>query len=164
MSTKLKTLIFSAMLMLTTAWAQDQITGTVLDDRGQLVPNAEISIGKSKTKTNAEGHFALPDQAGPITIHVTGNYIAAQNQTLSASDSHQNIEIHIHYTIGKQHETLVITATALDPSIDRRNGAVYKNTLFNRDDQLMDTLAAGINTGQHEGGGKSLEIRRFGYN
>jgi hypothetical protein len=28
----------------------------------------------------------------------------------------------------------------------------------------MDSLAAGINTGQHEGGGKSLEIRRFGYN
>ncbi len=28
----------------------------------------------------------------------------------------------------------------------------------------METLNAGINAGQHEGGGKSLEIRRFGYN
>lgn len=33
-----------------------------------------------------------------------------------------------------------------------------------RDDQIFDTLAAGINAGQHEGGGKSLEIRRFGFN
>jgi outer membrane receptor protein involved in Fe transport len=29
---------------------------------------------------------------------------------------------------------------------------------------LVQTLNAGINAGQHEGGGKSLEIRRFGYN
>src|ERR1051325_11481663 len=165
MPTKLKTLILSMMLLMhATAWGQNQITGIVLDDRGQIVPNAEISTGQSKTKTDGEGRFALPDQSGSITIHVSGSYIAPENKTLSASDSHQNIEIHIHYTIGKQHESLVITATALDPSIDRRNGAVYKNTLFNRDDQLMDTLAAGINTGQHEGGGKSLEIRRFGYN
>ena len=28
----------------------------------------------------------------------------------------------------------------------------------------METLNAGINAGQHEGGGKSLEIRRFGFN
>ncbi|HEY6184719.1 MAG TPA: TonB-dependent receptor [Terriglobales bacterium] len=152
------------ILTIATAWGQNQITGIVLDDRGQLVPNAEVSIGQAKTKTDAEGRFSLPDQSGSITIHVSGSYIVPENETLSASDSHQNIEIHIHYTIGKQHESLVITATALDPSIDRRNGAVYKNTLFNRDDQLMDTLAAGINTGQHEGGGKSLEIRRFGYN
>jgi len=45
-----------------------------------------------------------------------------------------------------------------------RNDAVYKNTLFNRDDQIFDTLAAGINAGQHEGGGKSVKVRRFGIN
>ncbi|MBO0719907.1 MAG: TonB-dependent receptor, partial [Blastocatellia bacterium] len=33
-----------------------------------------------------------------------------------------------------------------------------------RDDQVFQTLDAGINAGQHEGGGKSLEIRRFGFN
>src|SRR4029077_4529310 len=62
------------------------------------------------------------------------------------------------------HESMVITATSLEPEIDRRNGTIYKNTLFVRDDQIFDTLAAGINAGQHEGGGKSLEIRRFGFN
>jgi hypothetical protein len=55
-------------------------------------------------------------------------------------------------------------STALDPTIDQRNDTVYKNTLFGRDDQLVETLNAGINAGQHEGGGKSLEVRRFGFN
>ncbi|MEJ7713569.1 MAG: TonB-dependent receptor plug domain-containing protein [Pyrinomonadaceae bacterium] len=32
------------------------------------------------------------------------------------------------------------------------------------DDQILFTLNAGINAGQHEGGGKSLEVRRFGFN
>ncbi len=59
---------------------------------------------------------------------------------------------------------MVITDTTLDPTIERRNDTIYKNTLFSRDDQLLQTLAAGINAGQHEGGGKSLEIRRFGFN
>ena len=59
---------------------------------------------------------------------------------------------------------MVISASALNPTLDQRNDNVYKSTLFNRDDQIFDTLAAGINAGQHEGGGKSLEIRRFGFN
>ena len=42
--------------------------------------------------------------------------------------------------------------------------AVYKSTLFSRDDQVFYTLDAGINVGQQEGGAKSLEIRRFGFN
>jgi len=58
----------------------------------------------------------------------------------------------------------VIEAANLDPAIERLNDTVYQNTLFARDDQLFQTLDAGINAGQHEGGGKSLEIRRFGFN
>ena len=40
----------------------------------------------------------------------------------------------------------------------------FNRTLFTRDDQVFQQLNAGINAGQHEGGGKSLEIRRFGFN
>ncbi len=45
-----------------------------------------------------------------------------------------------------------------------RNSEVFNRTLFNRDDQVLQQLNAGIDAGQHEGGGKSLEIRRFGFN
>ena len=48
--------------------------------------------------------------------------------------------------------------------MDLRNSEVFNRTLFTRDDQVMQQLNAGIDAGQHEGGGKSLEIRRFGFN
>src|SRR5689334_7299144 len=60
--------------------------------------------------------------------------------------------------------TIVITAKPVEPAVDRRNGKVFERTLFSRDDQIFHVLDAGINAGQHEGGGKSLEIRRFGFN
>jgi outer membrane receptor protein involved in Fe transport len=62
------------------------------------------------------------------------------------------------------HESIVIRATVLQPDVDRRDSEVFDRTLFTRDDQLLQVLGAGINAGQHEGGGKSLEIRRFGFN
>ena len=51
-----------------------------------------------------------------------------------------------------------------EPGIDLRNEEVFNRSLFSRDDQVLQQLNAGINAGQHEGGGKSLEIRRFGFN
>jgi len=45
-----------------------------------------------------------------------------------------------------------------------RNAEVFERTLFTRDDQVLQQMNAGIDAGQHEGGGKSLEIRRFGFN
>jgi hypothetical protein len=62
------------------------------------------------------------------------------------------------------HYSLVITATPLGPQIERRSTKVFEETLFSRDDQVFHLLDAGINAGQHEGGGKSLEVRRFGFN
>jgi outer membrane receptor protein involved in Fe transport len=62
------------------------------------------------------------------------------------------------------HESITITASPLGPRIDPRNAEVFRKTLFTRDDQVFHLLNAGINVGQHEGGGKSLEVRRFGFN
>lgn len=66
--------------------------------------------------------------------------------------------------IPKIHTSVVITDTVVEPSVDRRNEAVFKDTLFSRDDQIFQQFAAGISAGQHEGGGKSIEVRRFGFN
>src|SRR6267142_1641637 len=62
------------------------------------------------------------------------------------------------------HTSITITATPVEPAFDRRNSDVFSQTLFSRDDQMFQALDAGIDAGQHEGGGKSLEIRRFGFN
>jgi outer membrane receptor protein involved in Fe transport len=61
-------------------------------------------------------------------------------------------------------QSIVITATPIDPAVERRNKEVLEKTLFSRDDQVFHLLDAGINAGQHEGGGKSVEVRRFGFN
>ncbi|MCC6587647.1 MAG: TonB-dependent receptor [Bryobacterales bacterium] len=63
-----------------------------------------------------------------------------------------------------RHDRIVVTASATEPAVDLRNAETFNRTLFTRDDQLFQQLNAGINAGQHEGGGKSLEIRRFGFN
>ena len=60
--------------------------------------------------------------------------------------------------------SIVITAAPVEPVLDRRNEAVFRQTLFSRDDQVFHLVAAGIDAGQHEGGGKSIEVRRFGFN
>src|SRR5215217_5642550 len=62
------------------------------------------------------------------------------------------------------HTSIVISASPLQVEVDRRNSEVFSRTLFSRDDQIFHVLDAGINAGQHEGGGKSVEIRRFGFN
>ena len=54
--------------------------------------------------------------------------------------------------------TVVITAKPLEPTIDTRNAEVFQQTLFSRDDQIFHQLNAGINAGQHEGGGKSIRV------
>ncbi len=61
-------------------------------------------------------------------------------------------------------QRIEVRAAPIEPALDRRNEEVYNRTLFSRDDQLFDLLAAGISAGQHEGGGKSVEVRRFGFN
>jgi outer membrane receptor protein involved in Fe transport len=151
-------------------WAQSTqpISGVVLDDKGSVVAGATVAIQGTAAavegRTDSEGQFSIAAPPGPVTVSVTGKYIVTEEQTLDASAPRQSLDIHIHYRIAPVHDSMVITASALDPTIDRRNETIYKDTLFSRDDQVFNTLAAGINAGQHEGGGKSLEIRRFGFN
>jgi hypothetical protein len=64
----------------------------------------------------------------------------------------------------KIHTSIVITASSIEPALEMRNAEVFEKTLFSRDDQVFHQLLAGINAGQHEGGGKSIEVRRFGFN
>lgn len=144
------------------------VSGVVMTEKNEVVPNvlvaAEGDSGTSQAVTDSNGNFQLRASQSRLKLTVTGKYVVAPEKILSASEISEGLVLLIHYTIPLVHEDLVISATALNPTIDERNDTVYKDTLFSRDDQLMDTLAAGINTGQHEGGGKSLEIRRFGFN
>jgi hypothetical protein len=95
---------------------------------------------------------------------VSGKFLQTTTYQVSSVQETTALVIKVREIIPQLRQSVVITATAPDPSIDRRNDTIYKNTLFLRDDQLFETLDSGINAGQHEGGGKSIEVRRFGFN
>jgi outer membrane receptor protein involved in Fe transport len=161
-------ILFLALPVALRAQSLRTISGVVLTDKQEAVANVTVvarwDAGTSEALTDARGSFHLVAPREPLTLEVTGKYVAFEPKHLAAGDAADKLELEVSYSIPPVHESLVISASALNPTIDQRNGNVYKSTLFSRDDQIFDTLAAGINAGQHEGGGKSLEIRRFGFN
>lgn len=160
-------LLLSAPLTVS-AQSTRTLTGTVVNARNEVVRGATVTIktsaGDKTAVTDGEGNFGLPVPRENLLVRVSGKNIAANETIVSADAPSEKLRLEVEYVIPQIHDSLVISASQLDPSIDRRNETIYRDTLFSRDDQVFHTLDAGINAGQHEGGGKSLEIRRFGFN
>jgi hypothetical protein len=160
--------VFLAMTARSQPTPLRSISGVVVTDKNEPVAGAtvvaEYSSGRKEMVTDSNGAFRLVVPSEAVTLNVVGKYLVFEGKRLDASESAANLRLQVSYTIPPVHESMVISASMLNPAIDQRNDNVYKSTLFSRDDQIFDTLAAGINAGQHEGGGKSLEIRRFGFN
>ena len=157
--------LFAAMC----AYAETTVSGRVLDPQGNAVPAATVTLqtasGYSQTAaTDAEGRYrisAVTDGVYRIQAESPGLSSAARKLTVSGA----SVELDVVLSqLAPQHQSIVITANQVEPAIDLRNAEVFNRTLFTRDDQVLQQLNAGINAGQHEGGGKSLEIRRFGFN
>jgi outer membrane receptor protein involved in Fe transport len=144
------------------------LSGVVVSNKREAVEGARIIVrhgaGEQQAVSDAEGKFSLRLPEGTLTLRVEGKYIVPSERQIGPGEKTDNLEIEVEFIIPPVHESVQIMASPLDPSIDRHNDTVYKITLFSRDDQVFHTLDAGINAGQHEGGGKSLEIRRFGFN
>ncbi|PYP87956.1 MAG: hypothetical protein DMF61_07595 [Blastocatellia bacterium AA13] len=144
------------------------ISGVVVSDKNESVAGASVTAshfwGSETAVTDSNGSFSLTAPVGVVTLRIEGKNLNPLETNIGANESTSELRIKVTFIVPQVHESIVITASALDPSIDRRDDAVYKGTLFSRDDQVFQTLNAGIDAGQHEGGGKSLEIRRFGFN
>jgi outer membrane receptor protein involved in Fe transport len=144
------------------------LSGTVISQQNELLPGVKLvvrsSLGVQETTSDAEGAFRLEVPREPLSLLLTGKNVQPTTRIISADEATENLRLAVQLIVPPVHESVVIVATQLDPSIERRNDSVYQSTLFSRDDQLFDTLNGGINAGQHEGGGKSLEVRRFGFN
>ncbi|MDQ3320927.1 MAG: TonB-dependent receptor [Acidobacteriota bacterium] len=148
--------------------ADREFSGTVVTPQFELVPNVSIEVetgdGKLQTATDEEGKFSVKVPNEAISVRFFGKNLNGATQIFAPGDQIENVQIKISYIVPPINESVVIQAENLSPEVERRNDTIYKNTLFGRDDQLIQSLNAGINAGQHEGGGKSLEIRRFGFN
>src|SRR5215471_3863484 len=164
-----------AMLTSVTGYAAraraETIKGEVSDPQGKVVVGAPVKLVLSnnavvaETSTDDGGQFTLSNVAlgsyrltasAPGFTPITKDIAVLEGQSTRAPPQFTKL-------VG-QSDTMVITANVVEPTVDLRNGEVFNRTLFARDDQVFQQLNAGINVGQHEGGGKSLEIRRFGFN
>jgi outer membrane receptor protein involved in Fe transport len=145
------------------------VSGVIFSTQNELVAGVSVTArtasGEQTTTTSdAEGNFRLSVPAGIVRLRFFGRGIALFSKTLGADERADDLQIRVSFIIPPVHESVVIVSSVVDPSVERRNDTVYREGLFLRDDQVFHTLDAGINAGQHEGGGKSLEIRRFGFN
>jgi hypothetical protein len=144
------------------------LSGVTQTQQFELVPNVSIEVktadGKLNATTDAEGNFRLGIPREAVSVSFSGKNIEPTARIFSSDENTENLQIKIAYKIPPVHATVVIEDATLSPDVETRNRSIYENTLFSRDDQVLQTLNAGINAGQHEGGGKSLEIRRFGFN
>jgi len=157
------------LLMPLCASAQSGVMGRVLDPQGAAIPGATVRLespaaapltansdgeGRYRFASTRNGAFQLSASAPgfngvSLSLQLAGQ-LAIQDITLGE--------------VAAQHQSVVVAAQTLEPQLDLRNAEVFNRTLFTRDDQVLQQLNAGIDAGQHEGGGKSLEIRRFGFN
>jgi hypothetical protein len=168
----LRALLCAALLPAAASAQQPErtLSGTVQTVRGEVVPGVTVLARadggeERRAETDAEGNFRLAVPADQtLSVKFFGADIALTSRTLRPSDAAENLRVQVAHVVQPVHESVVIVSDALEPGVERRNESVYRNGLFSRDDQLLQTLAAGIDAGQHEGGGKSLEIRRFGFN
>jgi TonB-dependent receptor-like protein/carboxypeptidase family protein len=143
------------------------VSGVVVTSKDEAVYGVSViaasSRGEQRTVTDDEGRFQLDVPAEDVTLRFEGQNIRPEERTIRSNDA-TVLRVEIEFQIPPVHQSIVIVASALEPGVETHSDEVYKKTLFSRDDQLIETLNAGINAGQHEGGGKSLEIRRFGFN
>lgn len=143
-------------------------SGTVVTSQFERVPGVTVEVqtsgGKLTAVTDGEGSFRIEVPPGSFTATYSGRNIGEAKRDFTADERIDDVTFQVSFVIPRISASVTIEGDALEPAVERRNDAVYKNSLFQRDDQLIFTLNAGINAGQHEGGGKSLEIRRFGFN
>src|SRR3954454_8594008 len=151
-------------------WGQSmELNGNITDPQARLVPGASIRLQKEgteveRTTSDEQGKFTLCDISfGNYALSAEAPGFAPITRQLSVPPDAARANLQFD-KLSVRSQSVVITAKSLEPEIDLRNAEVFNRTIFTRDDQVFQQLNAGINAGQHEGGGKSLEIRRFGFN
>ncbi len=151
------------------AFGQTAVAGRVLDLQGKVVAGADVKLTSSAplmtTRTDERGEFSVAGVApGEYRLTVSADgFVEIAKTVIVEANKTATVDLQFE-TIASQKQSVVISAQTIEPEIDLRNAEVFTRTLFTRDDQVFQQLNAGINAGQHEGGGKSLEIRRFGFN
>jgi outer membrane receptor protein involved in Fe transport len=167
----MKTVLLCLALASMAAAQQVTIAGKVLDPMGSSVPKATVQatdgLGrvKAETQANDTGEFVIQVTPGIVYSFVARapGFEAIASDLKEVTQSLDGVELAFG-KLATATEVLTVTAHVEEPSVDQRDAEIFNRTLFTRDDQIFQTLGAGLSLGQHAGGGKSLEVRRFGFN
>lgn len=135
------------------------------------VPRATVratdALGRTKAETQADdnGAYRLQvDSGGTYSFVVTSEgFEPVASDIRQVTADLENFDLSFG-SLQSATEVLTVTERIIEPMVDQRDQEIFKRTLFTRDDQVFQTLGAGLSLGQHAGGGKSLEVRRFGFN
>src|SRR5262245_18292156 len=121
-------LLLMPLMLLAQPAASHSVSGVVVTAQGQAVAGATVIIrhagGESLTTTNEQGAFVITVPAGDLELEVRCKYLHPQKRSLRVGDVSHGLRIQVTYSIPPRHESMVITSSALDPSIEPRNGAV----------------------------------------
>ena len=144
------------------------LSGSIVTGRFEYVAGVDIEIKSGdeviKIVSDDQGRFSALVPNGALEVRFSGKNIKPVTRSFGPDDQVSGLQIRVQYTIPPISEVVTIQADSLTPTVENVDGSVLQKSLFGRDDQLFFTLNSGINAGQHEGGGKSLEIRRYGFN
>lgn len=143
------------------------LKGQLVDSEKKLpIVGANIKIttnsGIKETITDKDGSYSLQLADNKGTIEISGKNLT--EKTVNFSSIQENLDLETSYLIPVVHDSIIIKAETIEPQINRQDETLYREGFPARDDQVLFQFGSGINAGQHEGGGKSLEIRRFGFN
>src|SRR4051794_38535311 len=145
-------------LLATTVLAQSGLTGRVLDPQGNAIARARLRLATvAESTTGPDGVYrleAVPPGRYRLTVEAAG--FAFESRDIDVGAGILGVR-DITLALAGRRDRVDVSGAPPDPSFDPRS-------LLTRDDQLLQHVSAGIDAGQHEGGGKSLEIRRFGFN
>jgi hypothetical protein len=111
--------------------AQEQrtLSGVITTGRNEAVAGATITVsssaGELTATSDSEGAFKLTVPAEALIVKITGKNIVTLECRIDARELTGRLRFEISYVIPPVHDSLVISASQLDPVIDRRNEAVY---------------------------------------
>src|SRR5262249_49071888 len=122
----LVSVLFSQILFASPFQSQHRrISGVIVTSKDEAVKGVTViarSAGSAQSAvTDDDGEFSLDAPNEEITLQVRGPYIKPEEQTIRMDDSSESLRIAIEFLIPPIDQSIVVTATALEPQIETRS-------------------------------------------
>ncbi len=146
------------------SFAQKKISGTVTNDKGEVLAGATVSAGSTKVSTNSVGVFAIDVPAGVKRLQVT--YVGMQPQDVTVGKN-ETFKISLDALPNSLNEVVVIGyGTSRKANVSSAISSVGEKDIKNLPaagaDQLLQGKVAGVtvtSNGGQPGGGVSVRVR-----